>query len=125
MLYDDPFISPPIAVVNLKIDVSTLTTDEVDSRGYLKPGVPFRVSGTSGLLISAGSQVVYGVTREAQKMRQRTDNADLGTDTNDAMYAVETGGTINRDLAEDILGRAYSADEIAALAAGGFKLTTT
>ena len=47
--YPDPFLTA-FDSVDLKIDVSTLTTDEVDSKGYLKPGVASRaVSGSWSL----------------------------------------------------------------------------
>lgn len=108
--------------VNFQVDVSTLTVAEVDESGTLKPCVPLQATGA---LISAPGQVAYAVTIEAQKLPGRTDNADLATDTTDPILAGAMGGTINRDIAEDVLGRAYTADELSALAAGGFKLTRT
>ena len=106
----------------MKVDVSTLTTAEVDSSGYLKPGVPLQANGA---LVSAAGQTVHGVTIEAVKLTGRTGNANLATDTSDPLVAVNTEGLINRDIAEDNLGRVYSANELAALALGGFKVTTT
>lgn len=121
-LYENPFIGAPGPVVNVTLDISTMTTAEVDAKGYLKPGVPVQASGA---LVSGTGQTVYGVTVEAQKMPGRTGNANLAGDTSDPMIAVATSGTINRDLSEDNLGRAYGANELTALPLGGFKLTTT
>lgn len=118
--YGNPFVGSPGPTTNLKIDVSTLTTAEVDTDGYLKPGVPFQ---STGALVSGASQVIHGVTMEPIKIAD--GNTALAGDTSDPIIGVVTSGLINRDLAEDNLGRAYSANEIAALAAGGFKLTTT
>lgn len=225
--YTNPFVHGPRDVTHLKLDTSTLTTDEVDASGYLKPGVVldmdgarvggetpagtatpaaaagnvgngvFTIDGTTPLLTGAqegvyrvvmveavadggrfvvmdpygvmvgqgavgstfASQIkfaiadgatdfkagdsftvtvaftaggdanafAYGVTFEAIKLPGRTDNASLSSDTTDPLIAVATAGLINRDIAEDNLGRAYSAAELAALNNGrsGFKLTTT
>ena len=120
--YANPFIGAPGPVVNFKVDVSTLTAAEVDDGGYLKPGVPFQANGA---LVTAAGQSVYGVTLEALRLSGRRDNANLAADTNDTMIAVATSGTINRDFAESVLGRPYTANELAALLAGLFKLTTT
>ncbi len=120
--YSNPFVGAPGPVVNLKVDVSTLTAAEVDANGYLKPGVPLQ---SNGALVSAPNQVAYGVTVEEQRLSGRRDNANLAADTNDTMIAVATSGTINRDFAESMLGRPYTANEQLALAVGLFKLTTT
>jgi hypothetical protein len=120
--YANPFVGRPGPTTNFKIDVSTLTTDEVDGYGYLKPGVPFQASGA---LVSGASQTVHLVTVEAIKLPGRTDNSGLSSDTTDPIIGGATSGLINRDIAEDNLGRAYTANELAALALGGFKVTTT
>ena len=120
--YSNPFVGAPGPVVNVKVDVSTLTVAEVDTNGYLKPGVPLQANGA---LVTAAGQSVYGVTIEEQRLSGRRDNANIAADTNDTMIAVATSGTINRDFAESMLGRAYTANEQAALLAGLFKLTTT
>lgn len=120
--YGNAFLNNIDAVDHIKIDVSTLTTDEVDSNGYLKPNVPLKSDGT---LVSGTSQTVYGLTVEATKLPGRTDNASLSSDTSDPLIAVTTDALINRDIAEDNLGRALSANELSALTAGGFKVTST
>jgi hypothetical protein len=121
--YANPLVGGAYDVTNLKLDVSTLTTNEVDSKGFLKPGVPLQLSSGVGVLISGASQTVYGVTFEPIKLRD--DNSGLGTDTTDPIIAVATAGLLNLDIIEDNLGRVLSANELAALTAGGFKLTTT
>ncbi len=102
---------------NVLIDVSTLSANEVDSKGYLKPGVPVNKTGD---LVTAG--FVYGVTIEATKIAE--DNTDLAN-TPDTFVAVSTSGLVNRDLVEDILGRPLSAAEIAGFDAAGCKLGLT
>jgi hypothetical protein len=104
----------------VKVDISGLTTDEVDSLGYLKPGVPFT---KAGILVTTGN--VYGVTIEAIKIAADNASATLAAAT-DCFVALGTHGLINRDIAEDNLGRAYTAAEIAGMADGGaIKLTRT
>lgn len=120
--YGNAFLSPIEAVDHVKLDVSTLTTAEVDANGYLKPNTPLKQDGT---IVSGASQTVYGLTVEAVKLPGRTDNANLASDTSDPLVAVTTHALINRDIAEDNLGRALSANELSALTAGGFKVTTT
>jgi len=120
--YGNAFMNPIEQMDHVKLDVSTLTTDEVDANGYIKPNVPLRQDGT---LVSGASQTVYGLTIEATKLPGRTNNASLGADTTDPLIAVCTSALINRDIAEDNLGRAFSANELTALTAGGFKVTST
>ncbi len=120
--YGHAFVSPIENVDHLKLDVSTLSVAEVDEYGYLKPNVPLQ---QSGALISAAGQIAYGLTIEAEKLPGRTNNANLATDTSDPLIAVVTQGLLNRDIAEDNLGRALSPNELAALQAGGFKVTST
>lgn len=118
--YADPFTSENDDAGHVKLDVSVLTTDEVDAYGYLKPGVPLKSDGT---LVSGAGQTVYLVTTEPIQIAE--DNSALAGDTSDPLIGGRMSGTINRDIAEDNLGRAYSANELAALALGGFKVTTT
>lgn len=115
--YGNPFISPVNHPANVLIDVSTLTTDEVDSKGYLKPGVPVNKTGD---LVTAG--FVYGVTIEATRIAE--DNTDLAN-APDVFVAVATIAQVNRDIVEDNLGRALTAAEIAGFDAAGSKLSLT
>jgi hypothetical protein len=65
--------------------------------------------------VTAGdNDEVYGVTVEAQKL---VDN-NVAALTGVFAIVVATDGLVNRDLAEDILGRAYTAAEIAGFRAG-------
>lgn len=230
--YASPFVGPIDHTVHVKIDISTLTTDEVDAYGFLKPGVPLALltsklagliggealvgtavaaaqvgntgNGTMGAVTvsagakaglysleiiepaanagtfivldpdgvevgtgnvaaafnaggiaftladgatdfvagdgfnitvtltggGAGTKILYGVTVEAAKLSLATippTNTSLGLETNDCFAAVGTHGIVNRDIAEDNLGRAYTATEIAAFDAAGshLRLTTT
>ena len=82
-------------------------------------------------LTAGGASVsrLHGVTVEATKLPITTPatNTTLASETGDCFVAVATHGVINRDLAEDNLGRAYNAAELAAFNAAGshFTLTTT
>lgn len=122
-IYNDAFLMAA-APDHVKLDVSTLTTAEVDAKGYLKPNVPLKSDGT--LATGAAGEVIHGFTREAIKLPGRTDNSGLGADTSDPLIAVMTFAHLNRDIAEGNLGRSFTANELAAMKlAGSFKLTTT
>lgn len=101
----------------VQVDISDLTTKEVDADGFLKPGVPFAKDGS---LVGTGV-AVWGVTIEAIKIPHATippTDVSLAADTATAPVAVGFG-LVNRDIAEDNLGRAYTADEIAGFALAG------
>lgn len=119
--YGWPFVGEVNQVDHVKLDVSGMTTAEVDADGYLKPGVPLKINGT---LVGSG-EIVHGVTIEAVKIA--TNNSGLASDTSDPLVAVCTHGLINRDIVEDNLGRALTADELAAFNAAGshIKVTST
>jgi hypothetical protein len=92
--------------VGILVDLSGLTTDEIDAKGYLKPGIPFTREGTLG-----GD--VFGVSIEEIKVAENnSDIASLGT----VEVAVATICQVNQSVAEDILGRPYTAAEIAGFA---------
>lgn len=123
--YGNPLVGPPGPFTHIKLDVSGLTTDEVDADGYLKPGVLFASDGT---LVGA-ADFAYGIVTEAIKLPitlPRT-NTTLGNETGDPLIAVCTSGLINRDVAEDNMGRAYTADELDGIVTAGsqFSITTT
>lgn len=103
----------------IKVDVSGLTTFEVDTFGYLKPGVPLTKTGT---LVGSGG-FVYGVTIEAQKIvPDNPTNTTLAAVTVDPIITVNTVGHVNRDVAEDNLGRAYTSDEVTGFDTAGSKI---
>lgn len=128
--YGSPFIDGPRDVEEAKVDISGMTYadgsgGEVDADGYLIPGVPLKLSG--GLLVlcdGTSGESVYGVVVAPVKVPGVTRvaaDADLDALT-DFPVAVARGGLVNRDMGEDNMGRAYSANEIAAFAAAGSRL---
>jgi hypothetical protein len=127
-LYASPFVGPVDHTVHVKVDLSGLTVDEVDAAGYLKPGVPLNNANPAVLIGASTVTFTYGVTVEATKLPLATvppTNTTLGTETADCLVAVCTHGVINRDVAEDNLGRAYTANELAAFVLPGSRLTLT
>lgn len=118
--YGNVFIGGVNHPAQIKVDVSQLTIAEVDAFGYLKPGVPLT---KAGILVGAAPAFVYGVTIEAQKIVPvNPTDVTLAAVTVDPIITVNTIGHVNRDVAEDNLGRAYTADEIAGFDAAGSKL---
>lgn len=191
--YSSPFVGPVHHTDVVRVDVSALTTNEVDTDGLLKPGVPFKAN---GLLISrapglkqaviaggaAGAHTVTGITTQDRLVSvhhytpgsastyvdltdeftisdaDEIDNAGGTATTSDTLvvtYVSEeeyvfgvvmepvkvatnntTGlatatdidvtvaviGQVNRDIAEDNLGRAYTANEVLAFKAAASRL---
>jgi hypothetical protein len=123
--YGNPYTNKCDQRDHVQLDPSTLTTKEVDASGYLKPGVPLQQDGT---LVDGIDQVAYGVTPEALKLPLDTippTDVSLAAETVRPLIGVGVGGVLNRDIIEENLGRALSANELAALALGGFKVTLT
>lgn len=121
MGYGNVFIGGVNHPAQIKVDVSQLTIAEVDQFGYLKPGVPLT---KAGILVGASPAFVYGVTIEAQKIvPDNPTDVSLAAVTVDPIITVNTVGHVNRDIAEDNLGRAYTADEIAGFDAAGSKIS--
>ncbi len=116
--YGKPFVDGPRDVLHVKVDVSALTTAEVDADGYLKAGVPLAID---GLLIGAANTKRVGVTPNEVKVADT--NTALAGITNDPFVAVAFSGTCNRDSMEDNLGRALTANEIAGLDGAGSSIT--
>lgn len=118
--YGNPFVGAIEHRDVVKVDISGLTTDEVDALGYLKPGVPFT---KAGILVATG--VAYGVTIEAIKIATDNASATLAAAT-DCFVALGTHGVLNRDIMEDNLGRALTGAEVSGFADdGALKLTRT
>lgn len=116
--YGSPLLGPANHTAPIAVDITALTDDEIDSEGYLKPGVPFT---GAGALVGAAPAFVFGVTIEPQKVADGNaagDIAGAGTQT----VIVATIGQVQRAIAEDNLGRAYTADEIAGFDRAGSKL---
>ncbi len=110
--YVSPFIGPVDYTDTVRLDVSALTTAEVDTGGYLKPGVPLDAAGL--LVVTAG--VVLGVSIEPIKIAKSNSAADL-TAATDIDVALARTALLNRAVLEDILGRALTADEVTGLPA--------
>lgn len=115
----------PEGVTQVVVDISTLTTAEVDAQGMVKPGLPLT---QAGIMVGA-AVAVFGVTFEPVKRRTQTsfygaDNTNLAADTNDFPVAVLTSGSVSKRAIEANLGRSLTANEIAGfdLAASKIKL---
>lgn len=123
------FVGPTNHPTTVEVAVAGLTTAEVDIDGKLKPNVPFTVAGA--LCSGAAGEFVYGVSAEASQIIPRTQNfsaptnASLAADTRTVPVVVQTIGEVNRDIAEDVLGRRYTANEVAAFRAAGSKFVLT
>jgi hypothetical protein len=91
-------------VHQLKLDVSSLT-GEVDDGGSLPPGLPIRVNGTP---VSGSGQAVYGLIGPEP----------IAIGDEDIFANIILMGAVNRNMIEDNLGRALSANELAAIPAG-------
>lgn len=113
--YGSPFVGPINYTLGINVPISGLTTAEVDATGVLKPGVPLL---RTGALVSTTGQVIFGCVAEATKVAASNASADL-TAAGTKEVAVVLIGCLSRDLVEDILGRALSANEVSALAAAG------
>jgi hypothetical protein len=128
--YASPFIGRIHHVRHIKLDLSTLTIDtgaEVDSDGYLRPGTILKEAAGLAIPIGAAAGVPL-VVIEAIKLPLATippTNASLAAATNDPLIAVATHGLLNRDIQEDNLGRAMTANEIASFVTAGSNIALT
>lgn len=124
--YGNPLVGVPGPYTHIKLDTSGLTVAEVDAYGYLKPGVLL----TSAGVLCGAADFAYGIVTEAIKLPLAVvppTDISLAAATTDPLIAVSTSGLINRDVVEDNLGRALTADELDAVITAGsnFNLTTT
>jgi hypothetical protein len=129
--YQYPLQQGPFEREQITADLSTLTysagAGEVDIDGYIKPGTPLLApnSAAPGALVSGASQYA-GVVIEATYVGSDPIDADADLDSlTDIQVVIARGGILNRDAVEDNLGRALTANEIAALEAGGVRVTGT
>jgi hypothetical protein len=121
--YALPFLGPHTDyTVQIDIDVTALTDDEIDQDGYLKPGTPFDIAGA---LVGASPAFVYGVSIEPIKVAEGNDAASIAAASDAFQIAVLVIGIVNRDAVEDNLGRALTANEIAGFDRAGSKLVLT
>jgi hypothetical protein len=122
--YAPVFLGEILAMEQVLIDVSELTTAEVDADGWLKPGVPFKQDGT----LADGSGHIYAVNPEPQDLFLATvppTDVSLAADTKTFPLGMGTMGTVNRDVIEDNLGRALTANELTAFATAPCKINLT
>jgi len=124
--YGAPFIGPMDHTLTVPVKLNGLTAAEVDSNGYIKPSIPFKIDG--GLCNGAAGEYVYGASVEAVDASHLTGanptNASLAALPNSAVVPVAVGliGIYNRPQGVDNLGRALSPNEEAAFLAPGCKL---
>ena len=122
--YGNPLTGAALGMQQVVVDISELTTAEVDADGFLKPGVLFKKDGT--LADGTGGEFIYAVNPEPQKIVSYVPtDVLLAADTATIPVGMVTIGEINRDIAEDNLGRAYTANELTALNAAGSMLHCT
>lgn len=124
--YGHPFTGEVLGLQQVVVDISELTTAEVDADGYLKPGVPFKKDGT--LADSTSGEFIYAVNPEPILIGHATippTDVSLAADTATVPVGMGTIGEVNRDVAEDNMGRAYTANELAAFNAAGSMIHLT
>ncbi len=107
--------------LTVKVDVSTLTTAEVDAKGNLKAGTSVGRDGKR--LTGAAGESVFGVVPEHVKIVPvNPTNTTLAAVINDVFVAVGVTGVCDRDAVEFNLGRVLSAAEIAGFESGKCKV---
>lgn len=117
--HGNPFVGPIVATAHVKVDVSDMSAYEVDTNGYLKPGVPLKQDGN---LVGSGD-FVFGVTVEAVKLATGNTDTILDAITVDPFVAVATICQVSQDIIEDTLGRALTSDELAGFDLAGSKVS--
>lgn len=106
------FINGPEGLVQLKCDVSAfVSSDWVNTEGYILPGTPLRYSGGLLLPIDGVSQTAEYCVVEATYLGDLKANLASASDTD---IGLATGGQINRAVLEDMIGRVLNANELAA-----------
>lgn len=103
----------------ISINVTALTNAEVDTDGYLKPGVPFAADGTS----VGAAEAVFGVVIEPIKVANGNAAGDLSAADASFQIALGIEGVVNRHLIEANLGRVLTANELAGFALAPCKIT--
>lgn len=116
-VYGNPFVGPINHTVSIDVDLTALTSDEIDAKGYLKPGLPLD---KAGALVGAAPAFVYGIVVEATKVAEGNAAGDIsGAGTQ--MITVALISAVNKDVVEDNLARALTADELAGFDRAGSK----
>lgn len=124
--YGNPIIGEAGMRKHVKIDLSGLTSDEVDSDGYLKPGVVLKESGGLAILVGGAAGVIFVVTEPTKlNVTVPATTTTLGNETGDHLIGVAGSGLVNRDIVEDNLGRALTANELSSFTTAGTHLAIT
>lgn len=101
--YGDIRVGRSHGIHQVKVNATSVSASR-DAMGVLPPGLPIRVDGT---IVSGASQVVQGIIGpEASPMG-----------TGDDFVNVIFDGVLNKNMIEANLGRALSANELAAIPA--------
>ena len=119
-IYSNPWRGKVDHTAQIAIDITALTSDEVDATGFLKPGVPFT---QAGALVGAGD-VVFGCTIEPLDVLNLLPFSTVTWAAALAAAGVQqialgTIGQINRAIIEANLERVLTADEIAGFGKAG------
>ena len=123
-VYGRPFDGPTNFQVQGVIDITALTSAEVDSDGYIKPGVPLREISTGVFgLVNGAAQVIRAMVPESIKVANGNAAGDLSAASNAFPIGLYTRTQARRPIIEDNLGRVLSANELAAFAAAGSTIT--
>jgi len=110
------FLGPIDHTISIPVDLTQFTDKEIDEFGYLKPYIPLQRDGT----MLGSSDFVYGVTVERRKVADDNESATiaaLGIED----IAIALICCVVRDIAEDVLDRAYTAAEVAGFDLAGSK----
>lgn len=113
---ESPFVGPIDHTVGVQVNLALLTNKEIDTYGWVKPGIPLTKAGA----LLASTNPVFGVTVEAVKVAADNASATIAA-LGIQELAVATVCQVNQDMAEDILERAYTAAEIAGFNLAGSK----
>lgn len=116
--YNSPFVGPLDFTVHVPLDVSALTNTLVDQKGKLKPGAVLTPAGTppDG---TEGETAVLNLETIRVAEGNSTAALEAAADRTIACLAI---GIAKRAVLEENLGRELSANELAALKAGGITL---
>lgn len=135
IVYASPMVGPVNHTLHKKVDLSGLTLDvgsggEVDAYGVLRPGVVLKEVGGLLVLVGAAAAPIFVVHAPVQLAvaGARTGSVtatSLAAETGDHLIAVATHGNVNRDAAEDNMGRAYTANELTSFITAGTHLSIT
>lgn len=118
--YQDPFIGRSLDhTLSIATDITALSDDEIDSGGYLIPGLPLNADGE---LLGAGDYVA-GVVPEATKVAAGNDATSIAAALAAHPVIVCNRGNVSRDAMEYNLGRSLTAEEIAGFTVAGSQLT--